>query len=1422
MNQNDSEQVLFEDLKGLINRADKHELISGLKEKAFNIDLVDREKFEHTLLKLAQEVGGAEIRQVLYEMMASLSSLWKTDELEAGLSEKFWRLFKQGNYEEARCVYSDLAKKGLDYIGAIKIEDGLLRPLILKDKEVLLHYNEQNMSVLDLELNQIDRLELPGKTKILDVLSPSEYSELDMNKVSNGNVKKIWVLTQKENGDKTILSLDPRDFRISGDEIPVAGDGREAHRLSWFDNRLLLVSKNSVFYKENQGWKEWFTGRETITCSSSIKDRYWVGLSNGEVLILKKIGFSGQRERIKSQAESITEFADSDHLVCICADHWMGTADFSGTKKSEFIDMGGRITHVLMLNDDMLIMIQANGSLVGYHIEDKYVLWRFRLGEIFDFVFKIGERIYLGKKNGKTVLFEIPVLKEMAEALERQNVLLLDKPVEKEPDAPVRSISEFIGRREILTTIKNSDNLHFLIAGEPRTGRTSLLNVISDELSGNAKTCYVDMGQILKESSSYKEFESLFTGKCLAQHVLKLEDLKSPDGHQTFRALVEKVRGEKRFCLFCLDNFRIPLNFGSQCLDRLKIFFKEMISHPDVRVLVTHGRKDSKEIEAFFEEVRCSTEQRRKIESLSPGLFLETEVKKVIRGKYQLYQDEVEEIYSYIGRYPNHIHLFDRWKREESDIENYSKQVAKDYSKRIFEYFRDLSPNAFLFTATCFNNQDLMDKRITYKHFYESYPFLRNIIPRGSLKAALAEIENCSEGLAVEYDDGSFSVRMKYRAKLFPEAAPYIPWMKVFRALYQFSLAPSMDNAQAVAFSYSSMVNIGLTSDSLVHNLMEQYKKEFYISRLTQEGRRVLRMPLETFLIIPLKPWEEGKSNRDFNSLYVSIQELLRKSRKESIDETASLKSYILLFVFRGPDFDGIRKGIKGLERVSIIDSHMMRDILLHDEPRQKSSEFIFNQLNISERSPYTTSGAVQDLFYGRELEIALIRGLPENIGIFGTRTIGKTSLLLNLNRDIKFQHNWKAYALDCSRIDSEDSFLKNLAEKMKVSFKEISDIERFRRYISNRAEKEDVQFLFLLDEVDRLVEYDILHGERIFNTFNRMCTELLENGGQAARFILFGFHQMFEQMKNPDSRLYNFMVFLPLKSLDKKSALALVTEPMRSIHVRWENEDRDAEYIVDNCSCHPLLLQSACQSLLSILDQKKENKDMIEREDVERVFYTDQFQQLCMRFYHSAAVAGIKDNNRERKRGWRKFFKLKGDLGELITETPRKREAFLQDIHRVTILATVIILFKENRADVKEIGSFTLTEIHDELKKYGIEISPDQMRKILDHLRLCGIIRLIEEPNLIAPRDKFQAEVEQKIQSIEENLKSKETYSTLKLDSPDIFTQSNSVLKFSYEFGVKAFPRLLVANFDGIEKCKEELLKLVDQIGGKAGGIER
>lgn len=1403
---------LYDELKKIIDTTGIQDLLTALKEKARNVDFSLRREFENALLAVVPEANQIDKRNILYETLASLAAVWHENKPKKGLTKTFWKLYEAGKYEEARQIYGELLKQGLDHIDDFEIEAGTLLPCFYKEKPALLKYNDRDISILSPQLEIIKKVVSFEDAQILDVLPPTAD---DMEDTAKTEVdQKLWVLIRKNKDEKTIISKNIDDGVSEGPSYHLGKEQSTAVGLSCFQGRLLLICPGTIFrHCRDSGWKEWVTPEVEVTCTARVKDAYWVGFSDGTVYLQKDIERTGLRKRRKLQPDIITGIGSSDRFAAVSSLNFLSITDFEGTAKHA-LKMESNILQTLVLSNDLAAVLQVNGIITGIDVNQGQSVWQINLDKDYNSVFKVGRTIYCAQKDGNVRLFELPDFFRMADLLERENIQAPERPVEREPTEPVRYITEFIGRKELLKETRKTGKLHFLVFGEPKIGKTSLLNVLPEVLSDNARGCYIDIEQLLAEVHTYEAFESRFIEMCLSQHVLKKSDIKKIDGHQPYREMVDKIRGEKNFCLLCLDDFIVPPadRYSKKSLEKFGIFFKEMFTHANVRMAITAGAKDKQAIENYLENLRLDTAKHGGQKRISLPVLSENEVKNALRTKHRLTQKDVEEIYKYVGNFPNHIHLYDKWKKEEKSIAVYSEEIAKNYWDKIFDYFRDLSRDAYLLISLCLN-QDLISIKIGFKKFYESYPLLNQLLPGELLKKALGEIDVYGKGFTTNYQEDGFSINMRGKVQLFHEASKHIPWLKVFLTLCRFTSGPNQKRADEVAGAYSKMVNIGLGSSDLLGELTHQYKETFYIRRLTREGQKILGMPLVTFLVIPLKPWDKGRVHQDFTSLYISIQEFVRRAKESMLEETVSLKFYILLFELHGIDLKNIKKSIKGLERVSVIDSNMMTDILFDATPRIKSSEYIFSQLNISERSPYTTSGAVPDeLFFGRELEIALIRGLAENIGIFGTRTIGKTSLLLRIQKDIKGQKGWKVFVLDCSRIDDKESLLMNIAEKMGVQYDMISDMDKFRKYVSAEAQKNKIQYLFLLDEVDRLVEYDTESDERIFKTFNKMCTESLESVETAARFILFGFQQMFEQMKNPGSRLYNFMVFLPLKALDEKSALALVTQPMKNIHVNWQSEE-DAGYLVDKCSGHPLLLQAACQSLLSILDGKGENKDMIEKRDVDSALYSDQFQHICMRFYPSPPKETQFDNRAKKKnKGKKKFIfpftksRVKPSLRPPQGE--KKREAFLDDIHRIAILTAIRLQFEKYKEN------FALTDLQDEFKRLKIEISPNMMRNILDHLCLSGVFRLLEESTLITrEKNKIQEEAQKQIDSAAKHDQQLPDTSQFKIEQPEeLRAKGKSLLKFKYEFGVQIFPELLVANLGGIEKCSEELSKLIEK----------
>jgi AAA+ ATPase superfamily predicted ATPase len=1393
---------------GQMIKKDHESLLLELKEWAGNIEIDKRKEFEKELLRLAQEITDDRKRNAVYEVLVSLQTIWNRYQPEKGLQKKFRDAFNLGNDKEAEDNYKKLAKQGLDYIGTFDTREGAIIPIVTKEKHVLLKYNKKEFTIYTPQLELLEKIPIPGSLAIIDIIAPfADISSgcMETDKITDPK-QEIWMLFEDSDGKKAIASTDIQSFTskevfyklLEQKAISLDQTVKDVLRISCFKSNRILVSKKSVYYlTENEKWEQWYTTGDEITVFEPTKKGFLIGHANGSVMILKKPGYMGVRSAFKGFPGAIKSIRAAGRFVLIYSKNCLRIADFQGNPVMEPPETWCEIMASMILNDK-LMMLLANGMLLARELKQENICWQMNLGDIYDQLFSFKQYVYCRKISGETMVFEIPPFLTMAKELESKNIYVEKQLLDMEPTAPIRYIPDFIGRGKILSDIQNAYKAHFLLYGEPRVGKTSLLNVLRDALSEKAKCCVVDMTQLLKDADSFDKFELNFMEKCLGQHFMNFSELPGRDGYRytVLRTMVAKIKGDMSFCVFGMDNFFIPTHFDKDSTKNFKEFLGSMLHHPEVRLIITCQYRGKDDIERYIDELDIAKERELLYREIP--LFSEGEVKNELRKKISLQQSVVDEIYEYTGRFPHLIHLYDRWIPGSNSIQEQSKRIAKNFSEKIFEYFRDLTLDSSLLITTVLYEK-LAAEKITYTIFYERFPFLNNILPKHQLEIALTEIAGYGSGLSVEKDAEGFKISLSDNAQLFYEAVKHISWIKAFKALYEFTSVPDQERAHQVAHTFTRITQSELDSNKHLEQGTEKHKNRFCVCKLTEHGLQALKMPLATFIVIPLKSWQKEEHMEALFDLTIELQEFGRKTGESKI-------FYILLFELHGIPKENVKKDLEGLERISIIDAIMMKDIILAETPKDKASQYIFDQLSIRERSPYTTAGAVPDsLFYGRQMEMALIRGLPENIGIFGTRTIGKTSLLHKLHKAFQSQSQWKVFDMDCSRIESEESLLQNLAEKMnipKVEKFNMDSMEKFRLYITKQAESGGHRYLFLLDEVDRLVQYDMRHDEKIFNTFNRMSNEIMKNNETAARFILFGFQQMFEQMKNPSSRLYNFMVFLPLQALDWEGAMSLVTRPIENIRVRWNNKD-DALYLVDSCSRHPRLLQAACHALLTHLDSKKEKRDIIERIDVDIALTSPEFREICMRLYRDQS--DDKDGDNEKKKVDRKkilFARIRGmeKKETRATNTPdsNKGKGFLSDLHRITILSAIRIFFEEKR----EI--FTIMDLQKELKGDNIDVSPNIMRNILDRLCLSGNFRLRDESTIIAKQGT-------KIREVAEPMK---IYNPdLTVDHPDDYVGSDATFpKFTFEFGVKIFPKLLVAHFGGLKQCEEERHKLIEK----------
>jgi len=177
-----------------------------------------------------------------------------------------------------------------------------------------------------------------------------------------------------------------------------------------------------------------------------------------------------------------------------------------------------------------------------------------------------------------------------------------------------------------------------------------------------------------------------------------------------------------------------------------------------------------------------------------------------------------------------------------------------------------------------------------------------------------------------------------------------------------------------------------------------------------------------------------------------------------------------------------------------ILDRDHVASIIAHSNPQRLVEIILAQGVELSTLSPYVVQGPVPDkMFFGREQEIKLIaQGLTDNdFAITGGRRIGKSSVLLKLNRLLNNDPRYRALYVNCEDDFSHEDFFEALAEHDHIS----SDSNPLRfRHIAARLKESAAprQLVFLLDEIDELLAFDAATQppNRLFKVFRSLAHE--------------------------------------------------------------------------------------------------------------------------------------------------------------------------------------------------------------------------------------------------------------------------------------------------------------------------------------------
>lgn len=292
------------------------------------------------------------------------------------------------------------------------------------------------------------------------------------------------------------------------------------------------------------------------------------------------------------------------------------------------------------------------------------------------------------------------------------------------------------------------------------------------------------------------------------------------------------------------------------------------------------------------------------------------------------------------------------------------------------------------------------------------------------------------------------------------------------------------------------------------------------------------------------------------------------------------------------------------------LDENDIKKIICSAEPREYFRKTILKELSLEKVSPYQTAGVAKTNFYGRiEIINRIIRNMNTSYAIVGSRKIGKSSLLWKIkeNQPLHTAFIFMDLEYEFSNVKNYNTFLKSLKTeiadhlKKKVNFGFLPFFQGINRLpaVLRKLSRNGNRVVFILDEMDKLLEFDKNHDYQLMRIFRNLSQENL------CQFIFAGFRELYHIKRDINNPLYNFYEEIPLLPLEKEHALELVTKPMESIGVKYHNEN-DRELIFHYTAGHPNLIQFFCKHLLEQIEKHEDiSRRIIFQEDIEAVFNT-------------------------------------------------------------------------------------------------------------------------------------------------------------------------------------------------------------------------
>jgi hypothetical protein len=324
------------------------------------------------------------------------------------------------------------------------------------------------------------------------------------------------------------------------------------------------------------------------------------------------------------------------------------------------------------------------------------------------------------------------------------------------------------------------------------------------------------------------------------------------------------------------------------------------------------------------------------------------------------------------------------------------------------------------------------------------------------------------------------------------------------------------------------------------------------------------------------------------------------------------------ILVVQGPGNE-LKKQLRATyQPLLVLDEADMQAVRESRWPSGELLDRLAAQLDLSLLTPYETSKPVTgSRFFGREFEVRrILQASDSNFAIMGIRRIGKTSLMREVERQLREQaqdtENEDALKriifMDCSAIASPNNFIQEVVRKLRPQ--ELTRLSSkqypifFPDFLERMSQRYGGPIVCFLDEFDKVLTWHY-EDDALLNALRASS-----NQGHS-RYIVGGFRDVMRAFSDLDSPLYNFARPIRLKEFSREQAAAMILGPLERLGVQFERRNDVVNRIFDETAGQPNLIQYYCSILVERLD--REGSRSVSPESLFDVYGNEDFRAFVL-----------------------------------------------------------------------------------------------------------------------------------------------------------------------------------------------------------------